>query len=426
MAIWQIPYLMGIFQTLFFLIRFTRTRFDILSPSFISGMALLVWFYPKVPDTLESSYIDSNLLASFLTFFLLCQTAMFAGMNLRMKTSRQKKNIAQNYQTWTIFALFLFLIGSLAFYEYSQLPPEVLYMSQPTGFITILIFLSSFLSISMSISLFTYIKSRQSILLLPIIIGVLLYLERILIHGKRSDFFELLFMLGVALLIHQRKRIRLITILTAGFMIVAFNAVVGDYRGIMKSDIKDINAISSIPLLDRVSEAAFKADHDIINAILTFQAFQNDNHSFNWGGDYWNVIVKRYVPGQIIGVDLKNSLYVGSNSFHVMKTELGYDAPTGTTTFFPGGLYSNFGWAGFIVMLFYGCFLRYLYLNALFLKTEYLVLFTFFGAQIPVVIIFGIPSFIAQVVFWFPVLVAIGNISRSKYFNRKGIPHAAA
>ena len=418
---WHIIYALAVIQALYVLVRKNRSYVDFLSPSTISALTLLIWFYPKVPDLATKHFLISDSIFSFLIFWLLCQTALFLGTNSRLPS--YLRGLAydsyqdDNYQSWIFFMWLFFIIGGLAFYRYTKLPPEMLYMRQPSGIITILTFFSTFLTIATIISAFVFLRTRRWILFIPLVIGITLYADRILIHGKRSELFEVMFLIALIRIVFQRKRIPLVIGVGAALIMFTFNAVVADYRAVTKKVDPQIRQLYYIPIKTRLSQVMFEADYDIINAVATFKAYRSSKQFFELGADYWNVVVQRYIPGQIVGRNVKESLRIRTGD--ALWSELQYIPPEGTTTFVPGGIFRNFGWLGFLPLFIYGVFMRFLFLGARERSIGFLVLYAYFGAMIPVVMIFGIEWFWGAAIFWVPLIFWVMKIASGREKNRK-------
>lgn len=409
MESWTFIYTACVIQVIYYLARYTKKSIDLISPSTVSAMTLLVWFYPKIPDLAMRSAFGAEYLWQFLIFLFLCQTGYFIGMNLKFSSKLKGREISfqkkENYNRWIIVLWIFSVIGGVAFYLYSGLPPEMLYMRQPSGIVTVLLFFSVFLTIATIIAALLVTRIRHWLVFLPLSLGILLYADRIIVHGQRSELFEIFFLSGVVGIICLRRRVRILTAILAGFLMITFNAVVSDYRDVMKKERRDIGELSSIPIGDRIRNSMFTADHDIINSLAFFVAYSSPSRPYRFGSDYWNGIIHRYVPGQFVGRNLKNSLMLKNDN--VLWDDLRYSMPLGTTVFSAGGVFRNFGWFSPIFFFLYGSFLGFIFQRALGQSLVHLVMYTYFGALIPVVLIFGLQWFTTLAVFWIPVFYFI-------------------
>lgn len=418
---WTITYFICVIQCVFYLFKTVRSQADFLSPSAIFSLTLLIWFYPKIPDlvrfTSKLGYWDIDI---FLCFWLICQTVFYFASHLKAKDfwlANAKNTKIINENSWFIFTFSCCFIGAISFLLLTRLPPDMVYMSQPSGIITIYIFLAKFLTISLfcAIFLFVYSKSlKKAYYLIPITTGIFLYAYLILVHGQRSELFELMFVMAVLWILALGKKIPKVIILVAIVVMFAFNSIVSDYRQIVKREDSDLSKVSSIPVIERMSESVFRADYDIINAFASVESKNRPGQDLELGVTYWNKIIHAYFPGQFLGKSLKQSLRIKTDSS--ISEELKYIPPTGTTTFIAGGLFRNFGWLGFLPLIIYARIMRNLYLKAKTKDLVYLVLYSYYGAMIPVVIIFGLTWFTTSFIFWGSVFHFL-NKQTSKYIS---------
>ena len=404
MELWQFLWVVGICHAFFYLVHYYRSQADLLSPTTLSALFLLIWFYPKVPNLAANPWVNGSSLEVFLLFWLCCQTTLLSSFNVsRFMPCLNSIRVPSfaGYLQWNTLATVLGLIGALAFYQYSRLPPEMLYMRQPTGFITILVFFSTFLSLALFTAVFSYQKTRRWMPLVIIVLGAVLYAERIFIHGKRTDLFTIMLLIGVFWIIFLNRRVRWPVILMCLFALLVLNSTVGQYRMVMKSDVRDTSNLANINVFDSISEGAISADHDLVNAVVLMSAHRMSGATFRLGADYWNAVVNRYVPGQLVGRSVKQSIIIELPDFIWMN--MGYRRPIGTTTFLPGSLFSNFGWFGFLILYPYGLIMKNLFDGAKERSMAHLVLYVYFAGLLPVVLTFGLDKFVAPAMLWLPI-----------------------
>jgi hypothetical protein len=104
--------------------------------------------------------------------------------------------------------------------------------------------------------------------------------------------------------------------------------------------------------------------------------------NYQLGKGYWNHLVFRFVPGQLVGMDLKQSLMFGV--WDIGKSggsESGVQFSRGSTITGMGDTFLQFGWFGclffaFMGMLFKGMWQASLAPNALFARLMYVMTFT--------------------------------------------------
>ena len=81
--------------------------------------------------------------------------------------------------------------------------------------------------------------------------------------------------------------------------------------------------------------------------------------NYGYGTGYWDAIIFRYVPGQLLGFEFKQSLQFNWTSD--VYTVVGYMSPTGTTKTVIGDTYIQFGYFGSLFFLLQGYLFRNLW-----------------------------------------------------------------
>jgi hypothetical protein len=88
---------------------------------------------------------------------------------------------------------------------------------------------------------------------------------------------------------------------------------------------------------------------------------------YGYGTDYWNSLVFRFVPAQLIGRDLKNALQLKlSKSKQDLKDLYNYTAHTGTTTTGIGDSFVQFDYLGCLFFLILSYLFKSLWISAIY------------------------------------------------------------
>jgi hypothetical protein len=106
--------------------------------------------------------------------------------------------------------------------------------------------------------------------------------------------------------------------------------------------------------------------------------------TYHWGADYWNHLVFRFVPAQLLGSGFKQSLmikFTEDGDSAVKARMLDYDNPVGSTETGMGDSYQQFGWFGCLFFFVLAIFFRSLWEaavqpEALFAQLFYMVITT--------------------------------------------------
>ena len=119
---------------------------------------------------------------------------------------------------------------------------------------------------------------------------------------------------------------------------------------------------------------------ELRNAAAIIDATQMSGH-YNWGSSYWNQLVFRFVPAQIVGMDLKNGLMLGRGSVQQIyrgDERLKFEISPGSTNTGMADTFEEFGWLGcmfffFLAMIFRTVWTAALQPQALFAQLFYIM-----------------------------------------------------
>ena len=89
--------------------------------------------------------------------------------------------------------------------------------------------------------------------------------------------------------------------------------------------------------------------------------------AYQYGAGYWNHLIFRFVPAQLLGADFKQTLMMTSamEAFERNLFATGYEIPTGSTMTGMGDSFQQFGWAGCLFFALLAVFMRSLWHAAL-------------------------------------------------------------
>jgi hypothetical protein len=204
-----------------------------------------------------------------------------------------------------------------------------------TGIITIYVFLSSSLSVGFCLALVLYLSNNSKKALIVLIFGLLFYLYRIVILGRRAAMVELLIMILMGLWFQRRvalSRVVMILIFIVGALLI--NSI-GDYRATMLGEnsfawsgagLTDILNIDFLGNLMTIASGG--GENNFLTTAFSIQATEN-RLSFDYGLRLWNDFITSYIPAQFFGSDFKNSLMF--NFSDNAAIEFGYSPIFGTT-----------------------------------------------------------------------------------------------
>jgi hypothetical protein len=103
--------------------------------------------------------------------------------------------------------------------------------------------------------------------------------------------------------------------------------------------------------------------YELRNAAMYMRAIDKTS-SFNFGASIWNAFVGEYVPGQLVGFDLKQWLHIGPRGDLIAREQFGYVGSTGAT---PTGLadsFQMFWYLGFVIFLAISAVMKRIFMRA--------------------------------------------------------------
>ncbi len=251
--------------------------------------------------------------------------------------------------------LFFFLIRS----HLSEMKTE---MTQWSGVLTIYALLFNFINIAFPLFLYLTLKKYSHRDLLCTLISAIPTLYMIVAAGRRES--TALFVLTIALSFFYRYRIAPPKVLIIGAVVFATLIIpaTGDYRSVA-AEKGPIEAIKSLDLkqsfINYFKTGGALLELGVAARIIDSYLFHGE---YTYGAGYWDNMVFRYIPGQIVGKDFKNSLMINKGS---IKYKNGYRMYTGLTSTGVGDSFVEFGYFGCFFFFFLGGFFRDLWRSSL-------------------------------------------------------------
>lgn len=311
-------------------------RERLLQYPFLAATVFAGWVLPQIAGLLISQALPEGCLEKTLLMAILCLGAAYFGYQLNTKPASLFQ-WQYRYSRLLKASIMLSLVGAYFFYEMSRLAPEA--GAQWTGRITIYLFFSGLLTFGFVIAILLHLKRPTWVTWSIIAFNCSLYLERILIAGRRAAMIEFGMIILLAVWFKWRwvpARWFVVCGLVVGALLVHSMA---EYRmstsqeGIVATD---WNKVLSIDYVGNLKRLANEGGQELRNAAYGIEAADR-SLSFDYGASIWNSFVLRYVPGQLIGKDIKSSLLLdlGNPALEVF----GYTPWFGTT---PTGLQTAF------------------------------------------------------------------------------------
>jgi hypothetical protein len=256
--------------------------------------------YPFLPDgALEATLIMANLSAA------MCWLGSAA-----VHRPLRAFNWDYDERRLLIVAAALSLLGGYFYYAISRLPVEMTGISQWTGLPVAYLFLARILTYGFAIGVLLFARTGSRAALLVAVYGAVFALDRIVNAGRRQDLIEFLTIIMMAFWF-QRNRCVPRPVMLAGLVLGAlFVNSIGDYRAAAENaDGPSWDTVSRIDFVGNFSRLSEQGGAEVRNAVFNIAAVRR-SMKFDLGLGHWNALIFSYVPAQIVGTALKQSLYL--------------------------------------------------------------------------------------------------------------------
>jgi hypothetical protein len=303
---------------------------------FLTAVAFAGYLLPQIIGLTQEPYLPDGALSKTVFMAALCLAAAYWGYVSNRNQARTFQNWTFSYRRLVKGSAALTAIGAFFYYKVSLLAAEVSLATggQWTGVITIYVFFSQMLTIGFVLALVLHLKRPSWPTLAIVLFGLAFYLERVLIHGRRSAMIELFLIIVMALWFNRRwapPRWSVIAGVMAGTLLV--NSI-GDYRSTMlEADSTTwsgagLTEVLEIDYLGNLERNFTVGGFDVTNALYRIEAADR-TLAFDYGFAVYNAFVTLYVPAQIVGAVLKSALKI--NIVKRDNSPLGHTPHTGTT-----------------------------------------------------------------------------------------------
>jgi hypothetical protein len=314
-----------------------RRRERMIQYPFLSAGVFMGWVIPQLIGLTSYPGLPSGALEKTTFMGWLCMVASWLGYLF----NRKRATIFDwpfNRQKLVSGSILLSVLGAFFFFKVSELAPDVIAANGGgwTGIITIFVFLSNSLKVGLTVALILHLVKPSPTTLLIVLFDLFFYMHRILVQGRRAAMVELTLMVLLALWFRRRwapKRWLMIAVLMIGTLMV--NSI-GDYRSAALAKdgyswsgagIDELLKIDYVGNLRKIAQGT-EGNDELKNAAFSMEATDR-NLDLDYGLSLWNAFVTAYIPAQLVGGGMKNSLLI--NIKNSALTEFRYTSNFGTT-----------------------------------------------------------------------------------------------
>ncbi len=335
-------------------------------PFFMGGIFVSFILPQAIALSNNPGPVSQQALERVLLMSCLCAAMCWLGYQLPPSPSFLKKlDISVDSKKLFRGGIFFVLIGYASAFLISQLPETAREESTLSGIITIYAFFGSLIYPGFTILLLSSLQRPNLAKIIITACAAALPLQTIILYGRREATATFILTIGLSLYYFRRyvpPRWLALTLIVIALVAIPLT---GAYRGIAKtgdwSELLELRPGENLKVLVEKGKTL-----ELRNAALLMDAAVQTGQ-YGYGTDYWNSLVFRFVPAQLIGRDLKNVLQLKlSKSKQDLKDLYNYTAHTGTTTTGIGDSFVQFDYLGCLFFLILSYLFKSLWISAIY------------------------------------------------------------
>jgi hypothetical protein len=276
---------------------------------FLAGSVFSAYILPQVVGLSHDRFLPPGALESTLILAILSVIMCWLGAAVVQRPTSLFNWVYDDRRLlWASAALSA--VGGYFYYILSRLPPEMLSNTQWTGLPVAYLFFARVLVYGFALAVFLYARNRSRWALAIALYGAVFCLDRIIIGGRRQDLVEFLIIILIALWF-QRGWCLPRSLMLAGMVIgTLFINSVGEYRSAtMNSEGPNWGEVADIDFVGNMSDIAENGGAEVRNAVYKIAAVSR-SMELDLGLMHWNALVFAYVPAQLVGKNIKESLFI--------------------------------------------------------------------------------------------------------------------
>lgn len=358
------------------LIKYYRSKLGVFQAPFLMASASIAVFLPQIISFYLSDYYDNKLLPSLLFVICTCNMAFALGFRNGSKKQLPKVITSFDFEKAKVIMVFLTVLGLAAAFSIRGVWMNEL--EDKSNFI-VMVNLASYMEIGFIFFLIYLLKHKQNdkIALILVVLTSLLYLETILLLGRRNVglrlVLNLLFFYALYKPISYKftKKIIIVLFLFGGVL----NASIGTIRSNL-GERSNIDIDYSANLEDSFAQKNFLMGMDIGNAAIGIN-YCYENDAYDYGLNIWNDFVYNFVPRFIVGEKVKSALQF-QFGYEKIIPKITHGVTTMTGYF---DAFSSFSYFAFIKFLFMGYFMGLIWRRS-FTSELYLLMYMFLFTQV--------------------------------------------
>lgn len=314
-------------------------------PYFMAA-AFMTFILPQAYALVRQGWASSYM-AVTLVVGLLCLSACWLGYQLPARSRWiERLNVPVNPSRF-LHAGIAFVITGFVFNHLIEMLPEDEKGSMWTGRITIYSFFGQLIYPGFAICFYSAVRTRSLFAWLVALVAATIPLELAVVYARREATTLFLLTLVLTFFFHKGWSVPRWGIALAIFAVTLFIPATSEYRTLAQDD--PLGAIRQINFTEQFKNY-FDEDaiSEVRNATILIAATQ-ETGDYELGAGYWNRIIFRFVPAQILGQEFKDSLMIGGEQRdygEFVEDALGTKISVGSTLTGIGDSFNQLGYFG--------------------------------------------------------------------------------
>lgn len=383
---------------------------------FFMGAIFIAFIRPQATAIIGNPGVVSQpALERVLLFSCLCAAASWLGYQLKPNANWIAKfHIPLNQRRLFEAGLILLSISYACNFVLSRITIQVTATGTWTGPATILVFFAQVIYIAFTIFLLRFLQKPSIANVVWVALASIQPLNDIILVGRRQPTMTFLIIIGLCFWLVRRSMPPRWVFIIAVTALVYVIPLVGELRGDFWMLIfqRDWQAIinASQQSFDNLRDGEVL---ELRNAAVLMDAAEKSGQ-YGFGTGFWDRLVFQYVPGQIVGYEVKSSLQFNWTQYD-LGGMYGYVMPTGTTPTGVGDSFVEFGYFGCLVFALIAYLFKSVWVPAVYLNSTVSQLL-YIGLLSPAMVgvTHGIGRFLQEAVFQFIVVFWIRHYARVK------------
>lgn len=333
---------------------------------------------------ISSSYsVPEIAITRVLLMSCFCLIMCWIGYQLPIPQSwLMKKPIEIDCTRLKILTIFYIFLGILFWLLVFRSPGGTKLSGTSTGISTILIFFARlFANTGFALAIINFFKNKnQASSLFLLAFASIMPVYRAFWFGRRTGIAALILAIGIGLYLYRRYVPPTSIVITALILATILIPFLGEQRGLLSGKWNNLDQLEYTENIEEVIQGDTALE--LRNAALMIDAAASTG-LYEWGQLYWNNLVFRYVPAQIVGRNFKNSLMLRRNNYgRFLRYKYNYTTPTGSTPTGIADSFTQFDYFGcfffaLMAILYKWLWYRALFQNSLMAQIVYMVICTY-------------------------------------------------